>query len=411
MTSFESARVQGFGTTVFTEFSRLAVEAKAVNLGQGFPDFDGPDEIKQAAKDAIDRGVNQYAFTAGSAELRAAIAAHAARFYGQKVDPDTMVSVTSGATEAIFDAAMGLLSPGDEAVLFEPYYDSYLASVQMAGAVPRYVRLRPPDAAHPAWWFDESELAKAFGPKTKVVFVNTPHNPTGKVFTAAELEVIGALAKKHGAVILSDEVYEHLVFAPAKHVRPATLPGLAERTLTLSSGGKSFSFTGWKIGWAIAPPALVKAVQKAHQWVTFATAAPLQAAIAQALRLPDSYFLGFAAMYRKKRDLLTAALERAGLKPFTPEGTYFVIADTSAQLKPGEDDFAFCRRLIAERGVAAIPPSAFYCPEDAHHARALARFAFCKTDPLLAEAARRLQGPAGLSAAPGAEAVPPKKGP
>lgn len=390
MASFESARVQGFGTTVFTEFSKLAVEAGAVNLGQGFPDFDGPAEIKEAAKKAIDAGVNQYAFTAGAADLRKAIAEHALRFYGQQVDPDTMVSVTSGATEAIFDGAMGLLSPGDEAVLFEPYYDSYLASVQMAGAVPRYVRLRPPDATHPQWWFDEAEVAAAFTDRTKVVFVNTPHNPTGKVFTRDELLVIGALAKKHGAVILSDEVYEHLVFGPAKHLRPATVGELGERTLTISSGGKSFSFTGWKIGWAIAPPALVKCVQKAHQFVTFATASPLQAAIAQALRLPDAYFTGFAEMYRAKRDLLTAALSKAGLKPLTPEGTYFVIADTSARLKEGEDDFAFCRRLIAERKVAAIPPSAFYSGEHAHHARALARFAFCKTDPVLTEAARRL---------------------
>ncbi len=236
--AIESARVQQFGTTVFTEFSRLAAEAQAVNLGQGFPDFDGPLEIKAAAKDAIDRGVNQYAFTAGAAELRQAIAAHAERFYGQRVDPDTMVSVTSGATEAIFDAAMGLLSPGDEAILFEPYYDSYLASVQMAGATPRYVRLRPPDTAHRAWWFDERELAQAFSARTKLVFLNTPHNPTGKVFTAEELTSIGTLAKLHGAVVLSDEVYEHLVFAPAKHVRPATLPGLGANTLTISSGGQ-----------------------------------------------------------------------------------------------------------------------------------------------------------------------------
>jgi N-succinyldiaminopimelate aminotransferase len=388
--NFESARVRGFGTTVFTEFSKLAMEAGAVNLGQGFPDFDGPAEIKEAAKQAIDSGLNQYAFTAGAADLRKAIAEHGARFYGHPIDPDTMVSVTCGATEAIFDATMGLLSPGDEAVLFEPYYDSYLASIQMAGAVPRYVRLRPPDAAHQQWWFDESELAAAFNSKTKVVFVNTPHNPTGKVFTRDELLVIGALAKKHDAVILSDEVYEHLVFTPAKHVRPATLPGLEDRTITLSSGGKTFSFTGWKIGWAIAPAPLVKCVQKAHQFVTFASASPFQAAIAQALRLPDAYYADFAKMYRAKRDLLSNALGAAGLNPLTPEGTYFVIADTTARLKDGEDDFGFCRRLIAERKVAAIPPSAFYSSEHAHHARALARFAFCKTDPVLTEAAKRL---------------------
>lgn len=381
----EAQRVAGFGTTVFSEFSRLANEAKAVNLGQGFPDFDGPDAVKQAAIDAIGAGVNQYAIGHGAVALREAVAAHAARFYGQQVDPATEVCVTSGATEGIFDATLALLDPGDEAVLFEPFYDSYVASLQMAGAVPRYVRLFPPDATHAAWWFDEAELAAAFTPKTRLVFVNTPHNPTGKVFTRDELALIGKLAAQHDAVILADEVYEHLVFGPAKHVRAATLPGLAERTLTLSSGGKSFSFTGWKIGWAIGPAPLVKAVQKAHQWVTFATASPFQAAIARALVLPDAYFRDFEAMYRRKRDLLCAALGQAGLQPLVPEGTYFVIARTGAN-----DDVAFCKGLIAKPGVAAIPPSAFYSEAHKGEARGLARFAFCKTDPVLEEAARRL---------------------
>ncbi len=386
----ESKRVAGFGTTVFSEFSRLANEARAVNLGQGFPDFDGPDEVKQAAWDAIRSGVNQYAQSQGAPALRAAVAKHAARFYDQHVDPETMVGVTSGATEAIFDTAMALLDPGDEAVLFEPFYDSYVASVQMAGAVPRYVRLFPPDTRHTAWWFDESELAAAFSPRTRLVFVNTPHNPTGKVFTRDELKLIGALAAKHDAVVLSDEVYEHLVFAPALHVRTASIPELAERTVTISSGGKSFSFTGWKIGWSIAPPALAKAVQKAHQWVTFASASPFQTAIAAALALPDSYFTGFEAMYRAKRDLICAAVAKAGMVPLTPEGTYFVIARTDGKLGAHPDDVSFCRWLTTTGGVAAIPPSAFYCAEHKAQARALARFAFCKTDPLLQEAARRL---------------------
>lgn len=381
----EAQRVAGFGTTVFSEFSRLAHEAKAVNLGQGFPDFDGPDAVKQAAIAAIGGGLNQYAIGHGAVALREAVAAHAARFYGQPVDPATEVCVTSGATEGIFDATLALLDPGDEAVVFEPFYDSYVASLQMAGAVPRYVRLFPPDAAHAVWWFDEAELAAAFTEKTRLVFVNTPHNPTGKVFTRDELLLIGRLAAKHDAVILADEVYEHLVFGPAKHVRAATLPGLKERTLTLSSGGKSFSFTGWKIGWAIGPAPLVKAVQKAHQWVTFATASPFQAAIAQALRLPDAYFTEFEAMYRRKRDLLCGALAKAGLQPLVPEGSYFVIARTGA-----DDDVAFCKGLIAKAGVAAIPPSAFYGPAHKGEARSLARFAFCKTDPVLEDAARRL---------------------
>lgn len=386
----ESDRVAGFGTTVFSEFSRLANEAKAINLGQGFPDFDGPDEVKQAAWDAIRGGVNQYAQSQGAPALRQAIGRHCLRFYDQRVDPETMICVTSGATEAIFDATLALLDPGDEAVLFEPFYDSYVASVQMAGAVPRYVRLFPPDAKHPQWWFDERELASAFSARTRLVFVNTPHNPTGKVFTRDELQLIGRLAARHDAVVLSDEVYEHLVFAPARHVRAATVPELAERTVTISSGGKSFSFTGWKIGWAIGPAALVKAVQKSHQWVTFASAAPFQAAIATALGLPDSYFAGFAAMYRAKRDLLCGALTQAGLTPLTPEGTYFVIARTEARMAAHPDDFAFCRWLTTTGGVAAIPPSAFYSAAHRGEARALARFAFCKTDPLLHEAARRL---------------------
>ena len=386
----ESQRIARFGTTVFSEFSRLANEVKAVNLGQGFPDFDGPDEVKQAAWAAIQGGFNQYAMGHGANVLREAIAAHALRFYDQRVDAQSMVCVTSGATEAIFDAAAALLDPGDEAVLFEPFYDSYVASVQMAGAVPRYVRLFPPDAIHPAWWFDETELAAAFGPRTRLVFLNTPHNPTGKVFTRDELKLIGSLAAKHDAVVLSDEVYEHLVFAPARHVRAATIPELADRTITISSGGKSFSFTGWKIGWVLGPAPLVKAVQKAHQWVTFATASPFQIAIATALALPDSYFKDFEAMYRGKRDLICGALERAGLRPLVPEGSYFVIARTDAKLGLHADDFAFCRWLTTTGGVAAIPPSAFYSEEHRGEARALARFAFCKTDPVLHEAARRL---------------------
>ncbi len=386
--TLESRRIATFGTTVFSEFSALAREVGAVNLGQGFPDFDGPDEIKGAASDAIRRGVNQYAITNGAVSLRRAVAKHAERFYGQHVDPETQVAVTSGATEAIFDAVMALVNPGDEVVVFEPFYDSYVASVEMAGGVARYVTLNPPDASHAKWWFNESALAAAFSSKTRLVIVNTPHNPTGKCFTREELETIGALARKHDATVLSDEVYEHLVFAPGRHLRPATLPSLAERTLTISSGGKSFSFTGWKIGWALGPAPLVRAMQKAHQFVTFATAAPFQEAIAAALELPDSYFSGFEAMYRGKRDFLTAALKTAGFQPFTPEGTYFVIADAGAHVR--SDDFETCRWLTREKKVAAIPPSAFYVAEHKVQARRLVRFAFCKTDPTLAEAAKRL---------------------
>ena len=384
-----AARVASFPTTVFSEFSALAVQHGAVNLGQGFPDFDGPEEVREAAVRALREGVNQYAVGSGAPALRQAIAEHSARFYGQRLDPDTMVTVTSGATEALCDAVLGLVDPGDEVVLFEPFYDSYVANVVMAGGVPRYVRLRPPDGEHGAWWFDDGELEAAFGPKTKLVVVNTPHNPTGKVFTQRELERISALCIRHDAAALVDEVYEHIVFPPARHLRMATLPGMEDRTVTVSSGGKSFGFTGWKIGWAIAAPALRHAVQQAHQFVTFATAAPLQAAIAVALRLPDRFFAGLISDYAGRRDFLATALDAAGLRPLPVEGTYFTMVDTTAA--GFADDFAFCRWLTTEAKVAAIPPSAFYSEGHKEHARRLARFAFCKTSAVLEEAARRLR--------------------
>jgi N-succinyldiaminopimelate aminotransferase len=273
------------------------------------------------------------------------------------------------------------VNPGDEVVVFEPFYDSYVASVEMAGGVCRYVRLKAPD-----WSFDESELAAAFSSKTKLVLVNTPHNPTGKCFTRDELTLIGRLAAERDAVILSDEVYEHLVFAPGRHLRTATV--VPDRTLTVSSGGKSFSFTGWKIGWAIGPAPLVRATQKAHQFVTFATASPFQEAIAKALLLPDAYFEGFEKMYRGKRDFLVEALKGAGFTPYVPQGTYFVVADAGRHARG--DDFETCRWLTKEVGVAAIPPSAFYSAEHKGEAKRFARFAFCKGDATLAEAAKRL---------------------
>jgi N-succinyldiaminopimelate aminotransferase len=387
----ESARVSGFGTSVFSEMSRLAVQHGAVNLGQGFPDFDGPREIAAAAVEAIGSGVNQYAVGQGNPQLRAAVAAHARRFYGQTIDPTTQVGVTCGATEAIFAAVQAFTSPGDELVLFEPFYDSYLASAQMAQVVPRFVRLRAPDAAHGTWWFDDAELAAAFSSRTRLVIVNTPHNPTGKLFTREELSRIGELAKKHGAVLLADEVYEHLVFDGAKHVRAATLPGFDEFTLSVSSGGKSFSFTGWKIGWHLGRKELVTAVQKAHQWITFCSASPFQVAIARALELPDAYFTDFVSSYAQKRDFLSAVLTEAGFEVLPCAGTYFLMARTDRHRRKGEDDVAFCKRLLLEHGVAAIPPSVFYSPEHAGDVHGLARFAFCKTAPVLEAAADRLR--------------------
>lgn len=391
-------RVARFGTTVFSEFSALALKHQAVNLGQGFPDFDGPEEIKRAAISAIERGVNQYAIGSGAEDLRRAIAEHAERFYGQQVDPATMVTVTSGATEAIYDTLQGLVDPGDEVILFEPFYDSYEASAVMAGATPKFVLLHPPDSAHRTWWFDPGELRAAFTAQTRMIVVNTPHNPTGKVFTRAELELIRDLCVEHDVLVLSDEVYEHLVYAPAKHLRPATIEGLSDRTVTVSSAGKTFSFTGWKIGWVIAPPPLRAAVQSAHQFVTFATSAPMQAAIAQALRLPDAYFASLVEDYGRKRGLLLSALEQAGLKPISPEGTYFAMADLAST--GFDDDFAFCRFLTEQVKVAAIPPSAFYGEAHRSHGQRLARFAFCKREETLIAAAQRLSGlPQALRAA------------
>jgi N-succinyldiaminopimelate aminotransferase len=388
MDHLSARRVAGFGTTVFTEFSALALQHKAVNLGQGFPDFDGPEEVREAAIRAIRDGVNQYAVSSGAPTLRQAIAEHSERFYGLRVDPEAMITVTSGATEAILDAVMGTVDPGDEVILFEPFYDSYVANVVMAGGVPRYVLLHPPDDDHSQWWFDPVELEASFNERTKLILVNSPHNPTGKVFTPSELELIARLCQKHDAVVLSDEVYEHIVFPPARHIRTASIPGLADRTITVGSAGKTFSLTGWKLGWAIAPPALRTAVQRAHQFVTFASAAPLQMAIAAALRLPDSYFVELTRSYLGKRDRMVQAVHASGLRPFVPEGSYFVIADTSSA--GFSDDFEFCRYLTREIGVAAIPPSAFYADEHKAHARHLARFAFCKTDAVIAAAASRL---------------------
>jgi len=381
-------RVGSFGATIFSEFSALAARSGAVNLGQGFPDFDGPSEVKEAAARAIQDGVNQYAIGTGAAALRSAIAEHGKRFYGMSADPESMITVTSGATEALFCAVMGLVDPGEEVILFEPFYDSYEADVIMAEGVPRYVVLYPPDQRHSTWWFDAEELASAFTDRTRLVIVNTPHNPTGKVYTQDELELIGGLCARHGAVALCDEVYEHLVFPPARHVRMASLPGMFERTLTVGSGGKTFSFTGWKIGWAIGPQSLQHQLRQAHQFVTFATAAPLQAAIACALRLPDHYFQNLIASYESKRDRLVAALSGAGLRPLSPEGTYFAMAEIPSL--GFADDLEFCRFLTTQVGVAAIPPSAFYCEEHKHHGRRFARFAFCKSDPVLDAAAERL---------------------
>jgi N-succinyldiaminopimelate aminotransferase len=369
-----ASRLAGFGTTIFTEMSALAERTGAVNLGQGFPDFDGPGEVLEAAEAAMRAGHNQYAPLAGVPALREAIATHQSRFYGLEVED---VQVTFGATEAIAAAMLGLLEPDDEVLVFEPLYDSYAASIAMAGGRRRVVTLRPPD-----WSFDPAELV--VGPRTRMVLLNTPHNPTGKVFSRAELELVARVCTEHGLVAVADEVYEHLVYSdpPTPHVPLATLDGMAERTLTISSLGKTFSVTGWKVGWATGPAALVGAVRAAKQFLTFAGATPLQHAGAAALGLGDEFYAALTASFVAKRDRLCAGLLAAGLEPLRPAGTYFVNAQVAG------DGVAFCRELPERAGVVAIPTFVFY--DHAEVGRSLVRFAFCKRDAVIDEAAARL---------------------
>lgn len=375
-------RIQGMGTTIFTEMSRLAIELDAVNLGQGFPDFPGPDNVKEAARQAIADDINQYERGHGRLSLCEAIAEHSARFYDMDVDPINEVTVTQGATEGIFASILGLVDPGDEIIVFEPFYDSYLPAIEMAGGTARIVTLRPP-----AFTFDAEELRTLVGPKTKAIIVNTPNNPSGHVYTREELSIIADLCRDHDLIAVTDEVYEHIVFEGHEHVRLATLPGMWDRTITVSSAGKTFSLTGWKIGWAIAPSHLTPAVRRTHQFMTFSIAPPLQEAVAVGLSFDDEYYETVACEYEERRDYLVDVLNEAGLSAYTPQGTYFVLAD----IRPAgfDNDVAFCRHLVEAVGVAAIPPSAFYVNKS--EGNFLARFAFCKRWETLEAAADRLQ--------------------
>lgn len=376
-----SARIAGLGTTIFAEMSALATRTGAVNLGQGFPDTDGPAAIVEHAVNALRAGRNQYAPGFGVPELRTAIAGHQKQFYDLDVDPDTEVLVTTGATEAVAAALLGLVDPGDEVIVLEPYYDSYVAMLQMSGAVRRPVTLRAPDFRLPI-----DELRAAVTPRTTAILLNSPHNPTGSVLRREELAAIADIAVEHDLVVISDEVYEHLTFDGLPHIPIATLPGMAERTLTISSGGKSFSFTGWKIGWATGPAPLVAAAMGVKQFLTYTSGSPLQPAIAHALGADDAYFADFTARLQSQRDLLCDGLADLGFDVLVPEGTYFVTTD----IRPlGFDDgLEFCRQLPERAGVVAIPHQVFWDDQDA--GRPLVRWAFCKRPEVIAEALDRL---------------------
>jgi N-succinyldiaminopimelate aminotransferase len=375
-----AARLAGFGTSVFTEMSALAERTGSINLGQGFPDEDGPVAVLDAACAALHAGANQYAPLPGVPALRTAIAEHQRTRYGLEHDPDTEIQVTFGATEAIAAALLGLCDPGDEVVALDPAYDSYAAGAALAGARLRRVPLHPPD-----WRFDVAELEAAVTERTRLVLLNSPHNPTGRVLDRGELDAVAAVCRDHDLIAVCDEVYEHLIF-DGEHVPLATLPGMAERTLTISSIGKTFSFTGWKIGWACGPAALVGAVRGAKQFMTFAGGTPLQHAAAVALGIAEEHGARLAGELAAKRDRICAGLERAGFEVLRPAGTYFVNAD----VRPlGSDDaVAFCRELPARAGVVGIPTSVF--SDDPARVRTLVRFAFCKRDEVIDEAAERL---------------------
>ncbi|MFN0132908.1 MAG: aminotransferase class I/II-fold pyridoxal phosphate-dependent enzyme [Phycisphaerales bacterium] len=394
--SMVSQRFAPFGTTVFAEMTALATKHGAVNLSQGFPDFDGPEFAKAAVVRALAEGRNQYGRMQGLPELNRAIVESWKRSSGLEVDGETQVTVTAGCTEALAATFLGLINPGDEVILFEPYYDCYRAGIAMAGGVARTVWLRPPTAGAGAdgivrapFEFDAEQLRRAFTSRTRAIVVNTPNNPTGKVFTREELGLIAELCVKYGVVAITDEVYERLTFSDAlPHVHLATLPGMSERTITLSSLGKTYSLTGWKTGWAIASRELSAAVRAAHQFLTFCSAIPIQLGAAEAITQGEEYVRGLRKQLQEARDYLAGVLARVGFRVYMPDGTYFIMVDHTP-VSGGRSDVEFCRWLTTEVGVAAISPSVFY--EDAGRGRSLARFAFCKKMETLHAAAQRLE--------------------
>lgn len=396
-------RFRSFGKSIFAEMTAMAAAHKAVNLSQGFPDFDGPAIAREAAIAAINAGHSQYARMIGVPALNQAIARSWARAGRGEIDPEAHVTVTAGCSEAIGAALVGLLNPGDEVIVFEPYFDFYTACAAMAGAVPRVVTLHPPAASGPAlggpavpagsspsgdFWFDVSQLRAAFTPRTRAIFVNTPHNPTGKVFSRSELELIAGLCRQHNVVAICDEVYEHLTFdASRPHISLATLPGMWERTITLSSLGKTFSLTGWKVGWSIAPPALTACVRAAHQFMVFSGSTPMQHGAIAVLDSGDEYIAGLRRLYASNRDILSDTLRGCGLTVFPSYSTYFLMADHTSL--GYADDRDFCEHLTKSVGVAAIPPGVFYLTRGL--GKNLVRFAFCKREETMREACERLR--------------------
>jgi aspartate/methionine/tyrosine aminotransferase len=377
-----SAKARLFTESVIREMTRLAIRHGAINLAQGFPDFPAPREIKDAAAAAVQADINQYAITWGSKRLRDAIVAKSERLYGFPVDPETEVCVTCGATEAMFSTILALVDPGDAVVVFEPFYENYGPDAILAGAAPRYVRLSEPD-----WSFDRGELARAMD-GARAVIINTPNNPTGKVFSEEELREIAALCVKHDVVAITDEIYEHLVYEGVRHVLMAALPDMRERTVTINALSKTYSVTGWRVGWAIASPPLTDAIRKVHDFVTVGAAAPLQEAGAAALALPDAYYAGIGRDYAHRRETMLGILENAGFRTFSPKGAYYILTDISGF--GFSDDVAFARWLVSEVGVAAVPGSSFYArPSDG---RERLRFSFCKKPETLQAAGERLAG-------------------
>ena len=376
-----SRKAASFTESVIREMTRLALAHDAVNLAQGFPDFAAPAELKDAAIAAIGADVNQYAITWGARDFRNAIAEKTTRHYpGWPVDPETDVTVTCGATEGMVAAMLAVLNPGDEIVVFEPFYETYGPDAILAGAIPRYVTLHEPD-----WSIDAAELRAAFNPRTRGLVLNSPHNPTGKVFNHQELELIAELCREHDVVVFTDDIYEHIVYA-GEHIPVATLPGMAERTVAVNSLSKTYSVTGWRVGWVIAPPHLTAGIRKVHDFLTVGAAAPLQAAGAVALGFPDSYYRDLASAYRARRDLLLEALTTSGIRAFTPDGAYYVMTDIGSVTH--EDDVTFARRLTVDLGIATVPGSSFYSRPEL--GRTKIRFAFPKRHETLAEAATRL---------------------